>query len=109
MERGIILDGKSYLQKGQTVTAQEWEKWIVDHSVPIDIEELKEMGWDEYIPSDSIVKKRVRTFKSTFSQWMSARRAIANALPKEQGRYYNNFTADIQCLIIDKLDKIIPD
>ena len=109
VERGVILSGKPYRQKGKTVTAQEWEKWIVDHSVPIDIEDLKEMGDNEYIPSDSIVKERVRTFKSTFSQWMSARRAIANALPKEQRRYYNNLTADIQSLIIDKLVKIVPD
>ena len=100
VERGVILDGKPYHQKGQTVTAQEWEKWIVDHSVPIDI---------EIFLSDSIVKERVRTFKSTFSEWMSARRAIANTLPKDQGRYYNNLTADIQSLIIDKLVKIVPD
>ena len=107
VERRIILDDKPYLQKGQTMTAQEWEKWIVDHSA-LSLEEVIEMGLIKSISRDSIVKEQVRTFKSTFSQWMSARRAIANALPKEQGRYYNNLTADIQCLIIDKLDKIIP-
>jgi hypothetical protein len=25
-----ILNGKLYKQKGQTVTAKEWEKWIAD-------------------------------------------------------------------------------
>ena len=33
VERDIILNGKAYKQKGQTVTAKEWEKWIADNSV----------------------------------------------------------------------------
>ena len=107
-ERSIILEGKPYFQKGKTVASSQWEKWITDHSVPEDIEYLRNEFWKDRIPSDSIVNNRVKTLKFTFSQWMEARKAIAKALPQEQSRWYQNITDDIHCRIIGKLANIIP-
>ncbi|MBR6489369.1 MAG: hypothetical protein IKT03_02425, partial [Muribaculaceae bacterium] len=90
VERSIILEGKPYLQKGKTVTSSQWEKWITDHSVPEDIEYLRNEFWEDRIPSDSLVMDRVNTLKSSFSRWMKARKAIAAALPKQQGISYDN-------------------
>ena len=108
IERGIILEGKSYLQKGKTVTSAQWEKWITDHSVPEDIDYLRNEFWEDRIPSDSIVNNRVNTLKSTFSQWMEARKAIAKALPQEQSKWYDNMTSDIFCRLVGRLNNIIP-
>ncbi len=107
-ERSVILAGKAYAQKGKTVTAEQWEKWIVEHSAPEDIDLLKKMDQTDYIPSDSLVADHVNTLKSTFSRWLAARQAIAAALPKEKGVYYDNITADIHSRMIGKLDAIIP-
>ena len=107
-ERSIIIDGKPYFQKGKTVTDAQWDKWITDHSVPEDIDYLKNEFWEDRIPSDSLVMERVNTLKFSFSQWMKARKAIAAALPKQQGISYDNMTADIHCRMIGKLASIIP-
>lgn len=106
-ERNVILTGKAYTQKGQTVTAEQWENWIEEHSVPEDVDLLKEMDRTDYIPSDSLVADHVSTLKSTFSRWLAARHAIAAALPKEKGFYYDNITADIHSRMIGKLDEIV--
>lgn len=108
MERGIILAGKPYHRKGIIVTTKQWEQWIAEHSVPEDLDLLKEVEAFEYIPSDSLVTERVNTLKSCFSHWLAARQAIASALPKEQGKYYDNITADIHCRLIGKLADLIP-
>lgn len=108
VERGVILTGKTYRQKGTTVTAKQWEQWIVKHSVPEDLDILKGVEDNERIPSDSLVAERVNTLKSTFSCWLAARQAIASALPEEQGNSYDNITADIHCRIIGKLEDLIP-
>ena len=108
VERSIILDGKPYSQKGKTVTSAQWDKWITDHSVPEDIDYLKNEFWEDRIPSDSIVNNRVNTLKSTFSQWMEARKAIAKALPQEQSKWYDNMTLDIFCRLVGRLNNIIP-
>ena len=108
VERDIILGGKTYLQKGKTVTSSQWEKWIKDHSVPEDIEYLRNEFWKDRIPSDSIVNNRVNTLKSTFSQWMEARKAIVKALPQEQSKWYDNMTSDIFCRLVGRLANIIP-
>ena len=108
VERSIIIEGKPYFQKGKTVTSAQWEKWITDHSVPEDIDLMKEMEREEDLPSDSLVMDRVNTLKSSFSRWMEARKAIAAALPKKQGISYNNLTTDIYCRLIGKLACIIP-
>ena len=107
-ERSIILEGKPYFQKGKTVASSQWEKWITDHSVPEDIEYLRNEFWKDRIPSDSIVNNRVNTLKFTFSQWMEARKAIAKALPQEQSKWYDNMTSDIFCRLVGRLDNIIP-
>lgn len=107
-ERSIILEGKPYFQKGKTVASSQWEKWITDHSVPEDIEYLRNEFWKDRIPSDSIVNNRVNTLKSTFSQWMEARKAIVKALPQEQSKWYDNITSDIFCRLVGRLDNIIP-
>ena len=107
-ERGIIIEGMPYYQKGKTVTSAQWEKWITVHSVPEDIDYLRNEFWEDRIPSDSIVSNRVNTLKSSFSQWMEARKAIVQALPQEQSRWYQNITDDIHCRIIGKLANIIP-
>lgn len=106
MERDVILNGKAYSQKGTTVTTAQWEKWIVEHSLPDDIESVREYGREDEIPSDSLVADHVNTLKTTFSRWLAARQAIAAALPKEQGISYDNITADIHCRMIEKLDDI---
>ena len=106
-EREIILDGKNYQQKGKTVTTAQWEQWIKDHSVPEDIDFLKEMKYEDRIPDDSIVAERVKHLKSAFARWLAARHAIAAALPEAQGRSYDNITADIHCRMIGKLADIV--
>lgn len=108
LERGIVLDGISYKQKGTTVTVGQWEKWIADHSVPEDIELVKEIGRYDEIPSDSIVENRVRNLRFTFSRWIIARQEMASALPKEQSIYYAHLTDDIHCRMIGQLDNIVP-
>lgn len=108
VERSIIIEGKPYFQKGKTVTSAQLEKWITDHSVPEDIDYLKNEFWEDRIPSDSLVMDRVNSLKSSFSRWMEARKAIAAALPKQQGIFYNNLTTDIYCRLIGKLACIIP-
>lgn len=107
-ERSTILGGKPYFQKGKTVTSAQWEKWITVHSVPEDIDYLRNEFWEDRIPSDSIVSNRVNALKSSFSQWIGARKAIAKALPQEQSKWYQNITDDIHCRIIGKLANIIP-
>lgn len=101
LERSIIENKKSYLQKGKTVTTKMWEQWIEDHSVPKDIDDLKEMEHEELIPSESHVAECVSTLKSTCSRWLKARQAIAAALPSAQAKAYDNLTADIHFRIID--------
>ena len=108
VERGIVLEAKDYQQKGKTVTTAQWEQWIKDHSVPEDIDMLKEMKDNERIPDDSIVAERVKSLKTTFARWLAARQAIAAALPEAQGKCYDNITADIHCRMIGKLADIIP-
>ncbi len=106
VERDIILNGKIYRQKGETVTAKEWEKWIADNSVPEDLEMLEKN--DTRIPSDSIVTDRVNTLKTTFARWLKARQDLAAALPKEQGDSYDYLTADMHSRMTGKLEAIIP-
>ena len=106
VERDIILNGKAYKQKGQTVTAKEWEKWIADNSVPEDLDMLEKN--DTRIPSDSIVTDRVNTLKTTFARWLKARQDLAAALPKEQGDSYDYLTADMHSRMTGKLEAIIP-
>ena len=108
IERGIILEGKPYLQKGKTVTTSQWEKWITDRSVPEDIEYLRNEFWKDRIPSDSIVSNRVNALKSSFTRWMEARKAIVKALPQEQSKWYDNMTSDIFCRLVGRLGNIIP-
>ena len=108
VERGILLEGKSYQQKGKTVTAQQWENWIKDRSVPEDIESLKELDMKDRIPSDSLVTAKVGSLKSTFSKWLATRQAIVEALPEEQGKSYDFLTADIHSRFIGKLPDLIP-
>lgn len=108
VERSIILEGKPYLQKGKTVVSSQWAKWITDHSVPEDIEYLRNEFWKDRIPSDSIVNNRVNALKSSFSRWREARKAIVNALPQEQSKWYDNMTSDIFCRLVGRLANIIP-
>ncbi len=105
VERDIILNGKLYKQKGQTVTAKEWEKWIADNSVPEDLDMMEKN--DTRIPSDSIVTDRVNTLKTTFARWLKARQDLAAALPKEQGDSYDYLTADMHSRMTGKLEAII--
>lgn len=108
VERSIVLEGKPYSQKGTTVTTQQWDEWIAEHSVPEDIEFLREHGNEDRIPSDSLVAVHVDVLRSSFSRWLAARQAIAAALPKEQGTCYDNLTADIHCRMVGKLATLIP-
>lgn len=105
LERGIVMQGKPYVQKGATVSAAQWEKWIADNSVPEDIDFLKEMGDKERIPSDSLVAARVKTLKTAFSRWLAARQAFAAALPEDKGKSYDKLTADIHRRMMEKKDE----
>lgn len=107
VERGIVLDGKPYNQKGKTVTTSQWEQWIKENSVPEDIDFLKEMKYNDHIPNDSIVAERVNDLKTSFARWLAARQAIAEALPETQGKSYDNITADIHSRMVGKLANII--
>lgn len=108
IERSIVMSNKVYRQKGTTVTTKQWENWIAEHSVPEDVEFLRESSREYLIPSDSLINERVNTLKSSFSRWLAARQAFANALPKEQGTSYDYITADIHCRLIGKLANLIP-
>lgn len=108
IEQDIIMQNKPYQQKGKTVTAKQWEQWIKENSVPEDIDFLKEMKNFDYIPCDSLVSVRVSALNSTFSQWLEIRQRIAEALPEEQGKSYDNLTADMHSRLIGRLDSIIP-
>jgi hypothetical protein len=108
VERDIVLERKPYQQKGKTVTTAQWEKWITEHSMPDDVEMLRDAELEKYIPEDSVVVDRVNSLKSSFSRWLKARQAFVAALPKEQGISYDNLTADIHCRMIDKLPLLIP-
>ena len=101
-ERDIVMKGKTYAQQGTTVTNKRWEGWIKEHSVPEDCDLLKELH-PERIPSDSLVAARVGALKSAFAQWIAARQALAEKLPEQQGRSYDNLTADIHCKMIGGL------
>jgi len=101
IERAIILDGMPYQQQGTTVTRQQWEEWIAEHSVPEDMERVP----DYYMPEDSVVSARVNRLKATFQRWIAARHAIVAALPKEQGISYDNFTADIHWNFVKRKEK----
>lgn len=107
VERDIIMNGRPYRQKGKTVTTRQWECWIAKHSVPKDAEALKEMELDDLLPNDSVVANRVDVLKSAFSRWLSARQAIAAALPAVQGKSYDNLTADIHCRMIGQLALLV--
>ena len=108
IEQEIILKGRTYKQKGVTVKTKEWEEWITDHSVPEDYEYLIEYGPKDLIPSDSVVAVHVDSLKKCFNRWLKARQAIAVQLPSEQGKSYDNLTADIHSMMIGKLDSIEP-
>lgn len=106
IEKGIVLSGRDYKQQGRTVTTRQWEGWIEEHSVPDDIEILRELGRTELIPSYSLVAQRVSRLRTAFSRWLAARQALAAALPKAQGTAYDNLTADIHSRIIGQLPPI---
>lgn len=108
VERGIVLEGKPYHQKGTTVTTELWERWIKDHSVAEDMAVLEEVEMEEMIPADSLVADRINSLKTTFLRWLAARQKIAAGLPEEKGTYYDYLTADIHCRMVGKLDDIIP-
>ncbi len=108
LERGIVIGNKVYQQQGRTVTASQWEQWIAENSVPEDLDVLNEIGDKDRIPSDSLVKDRVKTLKSSFSQWVTARQAVAEALPESQGKSYDNLSADTHCRMIGKLTPLVP-
>lgn len=107
LERGIVLEGKPYSQKGTTVNKEQWESWIAEHSVPEDIDILRELSMEDQIPSDSLVVEYVVALKTSFSRWLAARHAIAAALPKAQADSYDNLTADIHSRLIGKLENIV--
>jgi len=109
VEHGIVLGNKEYNQIGTTVTKEKWEEWITKHSEPEDIEDLREMELENFIPDDSIVIARVSDLKRTFSRWIAARQAFAKALPKEQRTSYDNLTADIHSRLIDELPDAVSD
>lgn len=108
IERSVIMGNKVYRQKGTTVTTRQWEDWIAEHSVPEDVEFLRETDREYLIPSDSLVTERINALMTSFSRWLASRQAFAAALPKEQGTSYDYITADIHCRLIGKLASLIP-
>jgi len=102
-ERAIINGTMTYQQKGRTVTASQWEQWIAHSSVPMDVEQLDK----SLIPSDSLVTDHVTALKSTFTQWIKARQALAAALPEPQEKSYDNLTADIHSRMVGRLPQLI--
>ena len=87
MEQSIIRDGKTYSQQGKTVSTAQWDKWIEDEGCETDI-------------ADQL--------RTTFARWMKARQTLAKALPEEQGKSYDNMTADIHSRMIGQLSLLIP-
>ena len=108
IEKGIILNGNQYAQKGKTVTTSQWERWIDDHSQPMDYNPQDPKDRYENYPSDSTVTECVTAVRNCFSRWLAARQKLAAALPDDQGTSYDNLTADIHSRIVGKLKPIIP-
>ena len=104
IEHDIVFEGKTYHQLGETVTTKQWEDWLLENSVP-DNEDFIE---PDYVPDDSIVEDRKGAVREAFSRWLSARQAIAKALPKSQGISYDCLTADIHSRIVGKLEWLMP-
>lgn len=105
VEKEIILTGKPYIQRGKTVTTKQWEKWIEDHSRPMDYED-----WlDNYrnLPTDSTVTACVTALTTTFSRWSAARQAMVSALPADRAISYDNITADIHSRLVGTLTPMV--
>lgn len=109
IERDIILRAKPYRQKGKTVTTRQWEDWIAKRSVPEDADILEEMDdGEELMPDEATVKECTSNLRSAFNRWLAAHQAIAAALPEDQGKSYDNLTADMHARIIQTLPSIVP-
>ena len=104
IERGIIMDGNAYKQLGGTVTTKQWEDWMSENSVTVDLDFFE----PESVPDDSIVENRKQALRVAFSHWLSSRQAIAKALPKNQGKSYDNLTVDMHSRMIETLDWLVP-
>lgn len=107
LERDILLKGKTYRQKGTTVTTKQWEDWIAKSSVPDDIDSLTDLEDENLLPDEKVVAERVGALRRSFSRWISARQDIASALPGEQGQSYDRLTADIHARMIGTLDPLV--
>ena len=101
IERKIVLNNKPYHQLGKKTTSQQWEKWLADNSVPVDIERCKEEG--TIIPDTTMVKERSESLRVAYNRWLVTRQAFAAALPKAQGESYARLTSDLQSRFIGKL------
>lgn len=98
-ERDIVLGGKNYQQQGKTVTTKQWEEWLKEKSVPEDADENPEL-----VPDAAVVEKKKEDLRLAFSRWLAARQALVKALPSNQGKSYDNLTADMHSRIVGKIE-----
>lgn len=98
-ERNVILGGKNYQQQGKTVTTKQWEDWLKEKSVPEDADENPEL-----VPDAAVVEKKREDLRQAFSRWLAARQAMVKALPGNQGKSYDNLTADMHSRIVGTLE-----
>ena len=98
-ERNIVLDGKTYQQLGKTVTTKQWEEWLKENSVPEDSYYNPDL-----VPDAADVEKKKEDLRMAFSHWLATRHAIAKALPNNQGKSYDNLTADMHSRIVGTLE-----
>ncbi len=102
IEQEVLVNGKSYRQKGKTVTSKQWHKW------------LDEQGYEEGMSPEFNMDNPYMTdfpalIKDKTERWLAARQAVATYLgdKKGPGQSYDNLTADIHSCIIGQLKPLV--
>lgn len=102
VEENVLVKGRSYRQRGRTVTGKEWNKW------------LEKQGYREGMSPDFNMDEPTETdfpalIKDKTEKWLAARQAVAQYLDdkKGKGQSYDFITADIHACIIGKLKPLV--
>lgn len=102
IEEDILVNDKSYLQRGKTVTAKEWQDW------------LSEQGYCEGMSPEFNLEEPLETdfpalIKDKTERWLAARQAVSMYLGEKTGKglSYDRLTADIHASIIGTTEPIL--
>lgn len=104
IEEDILLNDKSYLQRGKTVTAKQWQDW------------LNKQGYKEGMSPEFNMEEPLDTdfpalIKDKTERWLAARQAVSMYLGEKAGKglSYDCLTADIHASIIGTTKSILKD